>query len=211
MEKLTRMNVIVKLNKRAKDYVDDAVVFADGEKIPTKLLIWTAGVTSKVFQGIPKESYGRGRRLFVNEHNAVQGLTDVYAIGDTSLQTTDPGFPNGHPQLAQVAIQQGKHLADTFKAMADKKPLKPFIYHDRGSMAIIGRGKAVADLPKPEMHLHGSLAWLMWLAVHLLSLVNVENKVSTLFRWAVAFFTKDQSLRLILKPDNEKRNANNPI
>ena len=200
------MGVVVKLNNQVKDYVDGAVQFADGESIATKLLIWTAGVTSKVFEGIPKESYGRGRRLLVNAFNEVQGLQNIYAIGDTCFSTTDPNFPNGHPQLAQLAIQQGKNVAANIKANLTGQPLKPFLYHDKGSMAIIGRSKAVADLPRPKIHFNGLMAWLAWLFVHLMSLLNFRNKVFTFYNWVVAFITKDQSLRMIVKPEVSQQN-----
>lgn len=206
LEELVKMGVEVKLNKQVKDYVDDSVVFADGETIQTKLLFWTAGVTSKVFDGIPKECYGRGWRLVVDEYNQVQGLQHTYAIGDTCLQTTDKYFPQGHPQLAQVAIQQGKNLANNFKAMLNGKALTPFSYHDKGSMAIIGRSKAVADIPKPEMHIKGFIAWGMWLFVHLYSLISYRNRLKTMWNWAAAYFTKDQSLRMIIRPMTEKKN-----
>lgn len=207
LKKLRDMGVNVQLNKLVKDYDNGAVVFADGERITTQLLIWTAGVTSRIFEGIPKESYGKGRRLLVNEFNEVRGVKNIYAVGDTCLQTTDPNFPNGHPQLAQVAIQQGKNLAENLKAGIARRPLKPFQYHDKGSMAIIGRSKAVADLPKPKLHFNGFIAWLMWLFVHLFSLINFRNKLFTFYNWAIAFFTKNQSLRMIVRPENEPRPA----
>jgi NADH dehydrogenase len=197
---LVEMGVEVKLNKLVKDYVDDTVIFADGETIPTKLLLWTAGVTAKAFDGIPKESYGRGRRLLVDQFNKVQGTHNIYAIGDTSLQTADKNFPEGHPQLAQVAIQQGKNLAKNFKAMLNGKSLAAFAYRDKGSMAIIGRSKAAADIPKPNLHIKGFIAWVMWLFVHLFSLINYRNRIKTMYNWTVAYFTKDQSLRMIIRP-----------
>jgi len=197
---LIKMGVEVKLNKLVKDYVDDTVIFADGEKIPTKLLLWTAGVTSKVFDGIEKESYGRGRRLLVDEYGKVQGTQNIYAIGDTSLQTSDKNFPQGHPQLAQVAIQQGKNLAKNFKAMLSGEGLTSFEYNDKGSMAIIGRSKAAADIPKPKMRIKGFIAWIMWLFVHLFSLINYRNRIKTMYNWMIAYFTKDQSLRMIIRP-----------
>jgi len=197
---LVKMGVEVKLNTLVKDYIDDMVIFADGERIPTKMLLWTTGVTSKVFDGIPKESYGRGRRILVDEYSKVQGMQNIYAIGDTSLQTYDKNFPQGHPQLAQVAIQQGKNLAKNFKAMLKGKGLTPFAYHDKGSMAIIGRSKAAADIPKPKMRIQGFIAWTMWLFVHLFSLINYRNRIKTMYNWLVAYFTKDQSLRMIIRP-----------
>ena len=200
LESLEKMGVEVKLNKLVKDYVNDTVIFSDGETIQTKLLFWTAGVTSKVFDGIPKECYGKGRRLLVDEYNKVQGLQNIYAIGDTCLQTTDKAWPQGHPQLAQVAIQQGKNLAKNFKALSEGTSLKPFSYYDKGSMAIIGRSKAAADIPKPELHIKGFIAWAMWLFVHLFSLINYRNRIQTMYNWTVSYFTKDQSLRMIIRP-----------
>jgi len=201
---LVKMGVEVRLNKLVKDYVDDTIIFADGDKIQTKLLIWAAGVTSKVFEGIPKESYGRGRRLLVNAYNQVAGTTNIFAVGDTCLQTTDPNFPEGHPQVAQVAIQQGKNLANNLIAQDQNKAPKPFLYHDKGSMAIIGRNKAVAELPKPKMHFKGFIAWAMWLFIHLFSLINYRNRLKTFSNWTAAYFTKDQSLRMIIRPETKK-------
>ena len=203
LDSLVKMGVEVKLNKQVKDYQDDKVIFADGESIETKLLFWTAGVTAMAFPGIPESSYGRGKRILVDEYNAVKGMKDVYAIGDTCYQETDPNFPQGHPQLAQVAIQQGKNLAKNLKAMQAQKELKPFRYKDRGSMAIIGRSKATADLPKPKMNLTGWIAWMMWLFVHLFSLINYRNRIKTMYNWTAAYFTRDQSLRMIIRPSKK--------
>jgi len=200
---LVNMGVQVKLNKLVKDYINNTVIFADGEKIPSRLLLWTAGVTSREFDGIPKESYGRGNRLLVDEYNKVLGMQNIYAIGDGSLHTSDNNYPQGHPQLAQVAIQQGKNLALNFKAMVKGKSLKPFVYYDKGSIAIIGRSKAVADIPKPKVHISGFVAWIMWLFVHLFSLINYRNRIKTMYNWTLAYFTRDQSLRLIIRPRKE--------
>jgi NADH dehydrogenase len=203
-DSLVKMGVEVKLNKQVKDYVDDNVIFADGESISTKLLLWTAGVTATIFEGLPKECYGKGKRLLVDQYNKVTGTENIYAIGDTCLQTTDEKFPQGHPQLAQVAIQQGKNLAFNLKSLLKGKSQVAFKYIDKGSMAIIGRSKAAADIPKPELHLKGFIAWLIWLFIHLISLINFRNKVKTFYNWAVAFFTKDQSLRMIIRPREKK-------
>lgn len=199
-ETLIKMGVKVVLGKQVKDYIDDAVVFADGDKIPTKLLIWTAGVSAKTFEGIPEESYGRGKRLLVNEYNEIAGMPDVYAIGDTCLQTTDKDWDKGHPQLAQVAIQQGKNLANNFVAKLQNKSLTSFKYNDKGSMAIIGRNKAVAEIPKPKIFFKGFIAWMAWLFVHLFSLVNFRNKLKTFGNWTMSFFTRDQAMRIIVRP-----------
>jgi NADH dehydrogenase len=197
---LIKLGVEVKLNKQVKDYVNDTVTFADGESIQTKMLIWAAGVTATVFEGIPATSYGKGKRLLVDAYNKVLGTENIYAIGDTSFQTTDKNFPNGHPQVAQVAIQQGKNLAKNFLHLAKNEQPVPFEYNDKGSMAIIGTNKAVADLPKPVLHFTGFIAWFMWLFIHLISLINYRNQLRTFFNWVAAYFTKDQSLRMIIRP-----------
>jgi NADH dehydrogenase len=136
----------------------------------------------------------------VDACNKVKGTLNIYAIGDGCLQTLDKGFPNGHPQLAQVAIQQGRNLAHNILAELIGHPLKPFRYHDKGSMAIIGRNKAVADLAGPTIHSQGFIAWLMWLFIHLLSLVNFRNKIKTFMSWSAAYISKDQYLRMIVRP-----------
>lgn len=205
LDTLTKMGVRVQLNKLVKDYVDDTVIFADGETIQTKLLFWTAGVTSKVFEGIPQESYGRGRRLLVDSFNQVLHVDHIYAIGDTALMTEDVGWLQGHPQLAQPAIQQGRNLANNLEAKYKGKPLKPFTYQDRGSMAIIGRSKAVADLPRPTLHIKGFIAWIMWLFVHLFSLIHYRNRITTMYNWTVAYFTKDQALRMIIRTEQARK------
>lgn len=203
---LKKMGVIIKLNTRVTDYIDDTVHFANGETIQTKTLIWAAGVSAKVFEGIPAESYGRGKRMIVNETNRVAGTNNIYAIGDTCIQSGDPDFPDGHPQVAQVAIQQGIHLAKNFKRVVKNESLQPFKYKDKGSMAIIGKNKAVVDLPKPKMHFKGFIAWLMWLFIHLMSLISYRNRLATFWNWMVAYFSQDQSLRMIIRP-NKRRGA----
>jgi NADH:ubiquinone reductase (H+-translocating) len=200
---LTDLGVIVKLNNNVVDYVDDTVHFANGETIQTKNLIWAAGVTAREFKGIPAESYGRGKRLKTDAFNKIEGTANIFAIGDTSIQFNDESFPHGHPQVAQVAIQQGINLAKNFKKAIQQKPLTPFKYLDKGSMAIIGKNKAVVDLPKPKMHFKGFFAWVIWLFIHLISLITYRNKVKTFYNWMVAYFSKDNSLRMIIRPDKK--------
>jgi NADH dehydrogenase len=197
---LTAMGVSVLLNMQVKDYADDVVSFANGELIATKTLIWAAGVSGSVIEGLPAECYGKGKRLIVNPYNKVTCAEGIYALGDCCLQTSDKAFPNGHPQMAQVGIQQGINLAHNLLSLRDNKPLKEFSYFDKGSMAIIGRKKAVVDLPGNKVHLNGFIAWFMWLFVHLLSLVSRRNRITTLFNWSGAYFSKDQALRMIIRP-----------
>jgi len=196
---LTGLGVKVKLNLHVNDFVDGKILLSNGEVIESNTLIWAAGITANTFEGIPVTSLGVGRRMITDEHNKVQGLEDVYAIGDASIQTTDGAYPKGHPQIAQVAIQQGKTLAANFIAMAKGQPLKPFKYFDKGDMAIIGRNSAVVDLFKHKVHFGGIIALFMWLFIHLISLVNYRNKLRTLYNWAVAYLSRDQSFRMIFK------------
>lgn len=203
LKAVTELGVIVKLNTRVVDYKEDTVFFADGNTIHTKNLIWAAGVSAREFEGIPAESYGRGKRMTTDAFQKVTGTENIYAIGDTSIQFGDINFAGGHPQLAQVAIQQGVNLAKNFKLLVQNKPLQPFKYNDKGSMAIIGKKKAVVDLPKPKMHFNGFFAWLVWLFVHLMSLITYRNRINTLYHWMVAYFSKDQSLRMIIRPDKK--------
>jgi NADH dehydrogenase len=205
LEAVTQLGVVVKLNTRVVDYKDDIVYFADGKTIQTKNLIWAAGVSAREFEGIPDESYGRGKRMATDAFNKVNATENIYAIGDTCIQISDENFPGGHPQVAQVAIQQGLNLAQNFKLMVQNKPLKPFKYNDKGSMAIIGKNKAVVDLPKPKMHFKGVFAWIIWLFVHLMSLISYRNRLNTFYHWMIAYFSKDQSLRMIIRPEKRKK------
>ncbi|MCW2121004.1 NAD(P)/FAD-dependent oxidoreductase [Flavobacterium sp. 7A] len=200
---ITELGVIVKLNNNVVDYVDDTVHFANGDTIQTKNLIWAAGVTAREFKGLPADCYGRGKRLKTDAFNKVEGTENIYAIGDTCIQFNDPSFEHGHPQVAQVAIQQGINLAKNFKLKLQNKVTVPFIYNDKGAMAIIGKNKAVVDLPKPKMHFKGFFAWFIWLFVHLISLITYRNKIKTFYNWMVAYFSKDNSLRMIIRPDKK--------
>ena len=205
LEALKNLGVIVKLNSRVTDYVDDTVYFENGETIKTRNLIWAAGVTAKIFEGMPAESYGRGRRMATDAFSKVNATENIYAIGDTAILTSDKNFPDGHPQVAQVAIQQGINLAKNFKALIQEKPLKPFVYNDKGSMAIIGKNKAVVDLPSPKWHFNGFFAWIIWLFIHLISLITYRNRIKTFYNWMIAYFASDQSLRMIIRPDKKQQ------
>ena len=195
---LEELGVKIKLNVNVKDFADDAVHLSDGTIIPTKNLIWAAGVAAKVFEGIPQESHGRGKRLITDEYNKVKGFDNIYALGDTSFQTHDPAFPNGHPQVAQVAIQQAQNLGENL--LRPQSGWHPFVYNDKGSMAIIGRNKAVADI-SAKTHFNGFFAWLVWLFIHVMSLLNYRNRLRTLYNWVGAYFSKDQAFRMIIRPD----------
>ena len=192
---LKRLGIHVHLKTRVTDYDGETLSFADGNFIKSKLVIWAAGISGEVPSGIPNESVGRGKRMLVNEFNMLKGFEDIYSIGDSCIMST-PEYPNGHPQVAQVAIQQGINLAKNLIAMNKNAKLKPFRYIDRGSMATIGRNRAVADLP--FLKFSGFIAWLTWMFVHLMAIVGVKNRLLIFINWMWNYMTYDQSLRLIL-------------
>ncbi len=200
---LSKLGVQIKLNTAVKNYIDGNVLMADGSSIATDSLIWTSGVTGREVAGLPADIIGRGRRIQVDEYNKVKGTQNIFALGDICLQTTDKNYPNGHPQLAQVAIQQGKALAANLKKMDAGKPMKPFSYDNKGSMAIISKYNAVADLPKVSFT--GFFAWLIWLFVHIIPLVGFRNKVKIAFSWFWSFITNNPTLRLIIRPDKTEQ------
>jgi len=201
---LVNLGVKIILQVTVHKFVDDEVELSNGIIIKTKNLVWAAGVTAAKIDGLPASSFGKGNRLVTNAYNRLLNVENIFAIGDACLQTADLHFPNGHPLLAQPAIQQGRHLARNFIAMANGHILKPFVYNDKGVMAIIGGRHAVVDLAKPKAHIKGFAALFIWLFIHLISLVAFDNKLKTVFNWLVSFLTKDQSLRMIIRPKTEQ-------
>ncbi|MCC3215123.1 NAD(P)/FAD-dependent oxidoreductase [Chryseobacterium sp. X308] len=203
-EKLKELGVKILLNVSVKDYKDCKVILSDGNSIETETLIWTSGVIGKEIPGLPEETIGKGRRILVDDYNKVTGTTNIYALGDICLMLTEEKYPKGHPQLAQVAIQQAKNLASNFKRIEDGKVLEQFRYNDKGSMAIISKYNAVVDLPKHSFN--GFTAWLTWLFIHIIPLVGFKNKIQLAMDWFRLFITNNPSIRLILFP---KRNTGN--
>ncbi|MFD1631631.1 NAD(P)/FAD-dependent oxidoreductase [Pseudopedobacter beijingensis] len=206
-QSLANLGVKILLNTRVNDFKDNKVVLGNGEVIETESLIWASGVKGISFDGLPQEVYGPGTRMLVDRFNRIKDCEDVYSIGDACLILDDPEYPRGHPQLAQVAIQQGVNLALNLINKESAKQQKPFMYKDRGSMAIIGKNKAVADLPFKNIHFDGFIAWCAWLFIHMMSLLNYRNRLKTLYNWAVAYFTRDNSLRMIIRPGGKKQEA----
>lgn len=194
---LNKLGVKIQLNTMVKDYVDGEVLLSTGKKITSATLIWATGVIGREVPGLPSEVIARGRRVVVDEINRVKGFDSIFAIGDQSFQTSDKNYPEGHPQLAQVALQQGNALAENFKRIAENKPTVPFAYNNKGSMAIISKYRAVVDLPKGFFR--GFFAWLVWLFIHILPLVGFGNKLKLAFNWIWSFFTNDPTLRLIIR------------
>ncbi|MFT4758750.1 MAG: NADH dehydrogenase [Paraglaciecola sp.] len=194
---LQDLGVKVQLNARVTDFDGEFVCVKDGDKIPAKKVIWAAGIIGNKMKGLPDDCRCWGNRFRVNRLNQIQTFDNIYAIGDICYME-EPDYPKGHPQVAQVAIQQGKNLAKNFKLMEKEKSLKEFSYNDLGSMATIGRHLAVVDLPRWKMN--GLFAWFIWLFVHLFQLMGVKNRLFVFINWVWNYVTYDQSLRLIIKP-----------
>ncbi|MBK6609566.1 MAG: NAD(P)/FAD-dependent oxidoreductase [Sphingobacteriales bacterium] len=203
---LTKLGVEVLTNVAVKDYDGHCASLANGQEIYARTLLWAAGIKANSILGLPNTVYGRGGRLITDAFNAVQGYPDIFALGDMAL-TPDDKYPNGHPQVAPVAIQQADNLAKNLVRMQKQQNLLPFKYVNQGSLATIGRNLAVADLP--SFKLRGFLAWILWLFVHLMSIVGVKNRLFIFINWAWSYFTYDQSLRLLIKPyTKQKMNQN---
>jgi NADH:ubiquinone reductase (H+-translocating) len=199
---LRNLGVRILLKTRVKDYVDGKVVLDHGEPIPCSAVLWTSGVIAREVKGLSKESIGASRRILVDKFNKVAGTSNVFAIGDISLMKDDQNYPNGHPQLAQVAIQQGKTLAENLKHSFETDNWQPFVYRNKGTMAIISKYKAVADLPR--FSVKGFVAWLMWLFIHLIPIAGFRNKLALLLNWAWSFITNNPTLRLIVRPERNE-------
>ncbi|MBL7888604.1 MAG: NAD(P)/FAD-dependent oxidoreductase [Bacteroidia bacterium] len=193
---LIDLGVDVSLNARVTDYDGNTVTLTDSPAIHTRTLVWAAGVTGNKIEGLTPEVISRGNRILVDKTNKVNGYSNIFAIGDIAFMK-DEAYPNGHPQVAQVAIQQGELLAKNLKALSVGKTMKEFKYKDLGSMATVGRNKAVVDLPKIKFQ--GFFAWMVWMFIHLMSIVGIKNRLLIFINWAWNYITYDQSLRLIIK------------
>lgn len=194
---LKELGVEVMTNCMVTDYVDKELVLKDGQRISAETVIWVSGIKANSIDGIPTESIGHAGRILVDRFNRVKGLKDVYAIGDQCIVEGDEAYPYGHPQLAQVAIQQAKTLAKNLIRQEKGETEQPFSYHNLGTMATIGRKKAVVEIGK--LKFGGFFAWLLWLIVHLRSILGVKNKTIVFLNWMWSYMNYKQSLRLILK------------
>ena len=192
---LSDIGVQVKLNTRVTGFDGKYVSMKDGSKIRTNKVIWAAGIRANTIEGMPEEVMTYGRRIKVNPYNQVEGFSRVYALGDLAYMEEED-FPEGHPQVAQVAIQQAENLAKNLKKNFVEP--KEFAYNDLGSMATIGRNRAVVDLSRVKFQ--GFFAWVVWLVVHLFALIGVKNKIFVFINWVWNYMTYDQSLRLIIRP-----------
>lgn len=202
LEYLEKMGVKVHLNLAVKSYDGYQVLFNNGTKLVTKTLVWAAGVKGNPIHGLREECVVKGSRLKVDKYNRVDGYENIFAIGDVAAMVGDKNFPNGHPMMAPPAIQQGKLLAANIGKLIAKQPLKPFAYQDKGSMATIGRNKAVVDTK--TIKTQGFIAWYIWMFVHLISIIGFRNKVFTFFSWLWSYFSYDRSNRLIIGRPKEE-------
>ena len=199
---LEELGVKIMFGDYVSDFDGETVTLKSGAELKAKKVIWAAGIIGNPIKGLPDEAFVRGKRLKINSFCQLESSDNIFAIGDIAYWA-DEKYTEGHPQVAQVAIQMAKKLAINFKAIAKGEKSKPFQYRDLGSMATIGRNKAVVDLP--FWHFQGIFAWFVWLFVHLSSLIGVKNKVFVFINWVWSYVTYDQALRLIIRPKIKKR------
>jgi NADH:ubiquinone reductase (H+-translocating) len=199
---LEKLGVKIMFGDYVSDYDGETVTMKSGGQLKSKKVIWAAGIIGNAVKGLPETAFVRGKRLKVNPFCQVEGSDAIFAIGDIAYMQ-QPKYTEGHPQVAQVAIQMANRLAKNFKAMAKGEQSKEFAYRDLGSMATVGRHKAVVDLP--FWHFQGIFAWFVWLFVHLAALIGVKNKVFVFINWVWSYITYDQALRLIIRPRVKNR------
>jgi len=193
---LQDLNVEILLNEAVVDYDGKMVKTKSGKEIYTRNLIWAAGVKGQLPEGLDSNFIIQGQRIKTNDYLKVEGYNNVFAMGDVAASISAK-TPKGHPQVAQPAIQQGAYLAENFLKTIKNKPLQPFIYKDKGSLATVGKRKAVADIG--NLKFSGYAAWLVWSFVHLMSISGFKNKLLVGLNWAISYFSYDKSNRLIIR------------
>jgi len=196
-EYLKTLGVLVYTSTKVTAYDGNTVSLSTEKTIPCKNLVWAAGIKGNTPQGLPKDIIVRGNRISVNRFHQVKGFDNIFAIGDISQMVTEK-YPHGHPQVATVANEHADSLAKNLKLLLDEKSMIPFEYKDKGSMATVGRHRAVVELPFAKFY--GYFAWLFWMFLHLMLILGVKNKLLVFVNWLWKYFTFDQSLRLIIKP-----------
>lgn len=198
---LQKLGVNVLLNTAVEDYDGTNIQLGNGESLTSKTLLWAAGIKANSLAGIDTKAIGRGGRIIVDEFNKVLQYNNIYALGDLALMQTED-FPHGHPQVAQVAIQQAANLGKNLRLSLKQKDWRPFRYKDLGSMATVGKKLAVVDLP--FIRFQGFFAWITWLFIHLMAIVGVKNKFNVFINWAWNYLSLDPSLRLLIRPKQVK-------
>ncbi len=208
---LEKLGVTVLTNSLLKDYDGEKITLQDGKTIDTKLVIWAAGIKGNIPEGVDKNLIAKGNRIKIDRQCKVSGSNNIFAIGDVAYME-EPAWPNGHPQVAPVATQMADVIANNLRSIemkSSKKALEEFVYHDKGSMATVGRNLAVVDMPKPKLHFKGFFAWMIWMGLHLMLILGVKNRFFVFINWLYNYFTYDQNLRLIFKEVNKKQNPVN--
>jgi len=200
-EYLCRMGVEIRKNVFVKNFDGKIISLSNGNTIKSSKVIWTAGVTGNLIKGLNENVLFNKSRIKVDRFNLVHGYKNIYTIGDLAYMET-PRYPNGHPQVANVAINQAKNLARNLRALRNNKPLKQYEYRNLGTMATVGKNKAVVDLP--FITFKGYFAWAVWMFLHLMLILSVRNKLIIFINWAWSYVTMDSSLRLILKDPDKK-------
>lgn len=195
---LEKLGVTVLTNTLLKSYDGEKVILQNGDEIPSKMVIWAAGIKGNVPEGISNTLLARGNRIKVDRQCRVLGTANIYAIGDVAYME-ETAYPNGHPQVAPVAMQMADLLAKYFT----KGTQRDFSYKDKGSMATVGRNLAVVDMPKPKLHFGGFFAWMIWMSLHLMLILGVKNRFFVFINWLYNYVTYDQNLRLIFSPKNK--------
>lgn len=198
---LERLGVTVMTGALVKEYDGKTVSLQDGRSIAAHTVIWAAGIRGNLPAGIDPSLVARGNRIKTDRYCQVEGWPDIYAVGDLAYMET-PDYPHGHPQVAPVAMQQAALVAENLIRLERKSPdrtLAQFVYHDKGSMATVGRNLAVVDVPKPKLHFGGFTAWMIWMGLHLMLILGVKNRFFVFVNWLYNYFTYDQNLRLIFR------------
>lgn len=199
---LRKMNVHVRNNWIVTDYSNGVISVKNGEQIRAATVIWVSGIKANTIAGVPQEAVGHNNRLVCDRMNRVKGMTNVFCIGDQSIIEGDESYPLGHPQVAQVAMQQAENVAKNIQLCEAHQDMKPFTYNNLGTMATIGRKRAVAEIR--GFKFGGFIAWLLWLVVHLRSILGIKNKLNVFLNWVWGYINYKQNLRLILRPEENK-------
>ncbi len=202
-EYLEKMGVTVRVNTIVKDYDGKRIFLQDGTDIESTLVIWAAGVKGNMPAGMNSGFITKSNQIKTDIYNQVMSYDNVFAIGDIAFIETEV-HPRGFPQLASVAIEQALNVANNFKLLAKNEAIKPYKYVNKGSMATVGRNKAVVDLAKPAWSFQGIFAWLIWMTLHLFLLIGFKNKLIVFINWIYKYFTHRQSLSLLFEPLRRK-------
>ncbi len=195
---LNELGVQIKLNIAVVSYNGNTITLNNGETIETDTVIWSAGVKGKSIDGISIDALGKGNRYKVNAHNQIEGYKNIFAIGDIALMNGDEKYPNGHPMVAPVAVQQAQLFAKNLTHLISNKPLQSFHYFDKGSMATVGRHKAVFESFGIKMQ--GYIAWLGWMFLHLMLLVGYRNRLIVFINWMWNYISYQRAIRIITRP-----------